>query len=85
MRLGGIAGGRWNYCPYEKDDREVRMDHTLALIGSHTREIKRQEILFKENTGLIYSMAKRFSGTRCGDGGSVPDRKHWTSESCGSF
>ncbi len=35
--------------------------------------------MFEENTGLIYSGGKAFSGTRGGDGGSVPDRQHRTS------
>ena len=39
------------------------MDHTLALIGrSHQGDIEARDTLFKENTGLIYSVAKRFLG-----------------------
>ena len=39
------------------------MDRTLVLIGLHTRGIKRQGIFcLRKNTGLIYSVAKRFLG-----------------------
>lgn len=39
------------------------MDHTLALIGrSHQDDKEARDTLFKENTGLIYSVAKRFLG-----------------------
>ena len=39
------------------------MDHTLALIGrSHQGDKEARDTLFKENTGLIYSVAKRFLG-----------------------
>lgn len=60
------------------------MDRTLVLIGrAHQGDKAARDLLFEENTGLIYSVAKRFRGTRGGDGGSVPDRQHRTSESCG--
>ena len=55
------------------------MDRTLVLIGrAHQGDKAARDLLFEENTGLI-----AFSGTRGGDGGSVPDRQHRTSESCG--
>lgn len=39
------------------------MDHTLALIRrSHQGDKEARDTLFKENTGLIYSVAKRFLG-----------------------
>lgn len=39
------------------------MDHTLALIGRlHQGDKEARDTLFKENTGLIYSVAKRFLG-----------------------
>lgn len=39
------------------------MEHTLALIGrSHQGDKEARDTLFKENTGLIYSVAKRFLG-----------------------
>ena len=39
------------------------MDHTLALIGrSQQGDKEARDTLFKENTGLIYSVAKRFLG-----------------------
>lgn len=39
------------------------MDHTLALIGrSHQGDKEARDTLFKENIGLIYSVAKRFLG-----------------------
>lgn len=39
------------------------MDHTLALIGrSYQGDKEARDTLFKENTGLIYSVAKRFLG-----------------------
>ena len=39
------------------------MDHTLALIGrAHQGDKEARDTLFKENTGLIYSVAKRFLG-----------------------
>lgn len=39
------------------------MDHTLALIGlAHQGDKKARDTLFEENTGLIYSVAKRFLG-----------------------
>ena len=39
------------------------MDHTLALIGrSHQGDKAARDLLFEENTGLIYSVAKRFLG-----------------------
>ena len=51
------------------------MDRTLVLIGrAHQGDKAARDLLFEENTGLIYSVAKRFLGTRGGDGGSVPDR-----------
>ena len=59
------------------------MDRTLVLIGrAHQGDKAARDLLFEENTGLIYSVAKRF-GTWGGDGGSIPDRQHRTSESCG--
>ena len=52
-----------NSCPYEKDDREVGMDHTLALImKSQQGDKEARDTVFKENAGLVYSMAKRFAG-----------------------
>ena len=58
-----ITGGIWNSCPYEKDDREVGMDHTLALImKSQQGDKEARDTVFKENAGLVYSMAKRFAG-----------------------
>ena len=48
---------------YEKDDREVGMDHTLALImKSQQGDKEARDTVFKENAGLVYSMAKRFAG-----------------------
>ena len=39
------------------------MDHTLALIGrAHQGDKAARDILFEENTGLIYSVARRFLG-----------------------
>ena len=39
------------------------MDHTLALIErSHQGDKEARDTLFRENTGLIYSAAKRFQG-----------------------
>lgn len=39
------------------------MDHTLALIGrSQQGDKEARDTIFKENTGLIYSVAKRFLG-----------------------
>lgn len=39
------------------------MEHTLALIGrSHQGDKEARDTLFEENTGLIYSVAKRFLG-----------------------
>ena len=39
------------------------MDHTLALIGrAHQGDKAARDLLFEENTGLIYSVAKRFLG-----------------------
>ena len=39
------------------------MEHTLALIGrAHQGDKKARDTLFEENTGLIYSVAKRFLG-----------------------
>ena len=39
------------------------MDRTLALIGrAHQGDKTARDILFEENTGLIYSVAKRFLG-----------------------
>ena len=38
-------------------------EDTLALIGrAHQGDKEAREILFHENTGLIYSVAKRFLG-----------------------
>ena len=37
------------------------MDHTLALIGrSHQGDKEARDTIFKENAGLVYSVAKRF-------------------------
>ena len=59
------------------------MDRTLVLIGrAHRGDKAARDLLFRGNTGLIYSVAKRF-WDEGGDGGSVPDRQHRTSESCG--
>ena len=39
------------------------MDHTLALIGrAHQGDKAARDTLFEENTGLVYSVAKRFLG-----------------------
>ena len=39
------------------------MDHTLALIGrAHQGDKAARDRLFEENTGLVYSVAKRFMG-----------------------
>ena len=39
------------------------MDHTLALIiKSQQGDKKARDTVFEENTGLIYSVAKRFVG-----------------------
>ena len=39
------------------------MEHTLALIGrAHKGDKEARDTLFKENTGLIYSAARRFLG-----------------------
>ena len=39
------------------------MDHTLALIGrAHQGDKEARDILFEENIGLIYSVARRFAG-----------------------
>lgn len=39
------------------------MEHTLALIGrAHRGDKKARDTLFEENTGLIYSVARRFLG-----------------------
>ena len=39
------------------------MDRTLALIGrAHQGDKTARDILFEENTGLIYSVARRFLG-----------------------
>ena len=39
------------------------MEHTLALIGrAHQGDKAARDLLFEENTGLIYSVAKRFLG-----------------------
>ena len=39
------------------------MDRTLALIGrAHQGDKAARDLLFEENTGLIYSVAKRFLG-----------------------
>ena len=39
------------------------MDHTLALIGrAHQGDKEARDTLFEENTGLIYSVARRFLG-----------------------
>ena len=39
------------------------MDHTLALIGrSHQGDKEARDTVFKENVGLVYSVAKRFTG-----------------------
>ena len=55
--------GRGNYCAHEKDHQEVTMDRTLVLIGrAHQGDKAARDLLFEENTGLIYSVAKRFLG-----------------------
>ena len=39
------------------------MEHTLALIEkAHEGDKAARDLLFEENTGLIYSVAKRFLG-----------------------
>ena len=39
------------------------MEHTLALIGrEHKGDKEARDTLFEENTGLIYSVARRFLG-----------------------
>ena len=39
------------------------MEHTLALIGrAHQGDKEARDTLFEENTGLIYSVARRFLG-----------------------
>ena len=39
------------------------MDHTLALImKSQQGDKEARDTVFKENAGLVYSMAKRFAG-----------------------
>ena len=39
------------------------MEHTLALIGrAHQEDKEARDTLFEENTGLIYSVARRFLG-----------------------
>lgn len=39
------------------------MEHTLALIErSHRGDKEARDTIFKENAGLIYSVAKRFLG-----------------------
>lgn len=39
------------------------MEHTLALIGrAHQGDKEARDMLFEENTGLIYSVARRFLG-----------------------
>ena len=39
------------------------MDRTLALIGrAHQGDKEARDTLFEENTGLIYSVARRFLG-----------------------
>lgn len=39
------------------------MDHTLALIGrAHQGDKKARDVLFEENVGLVYCVAKRFLG-----------------------
>ena len=39
------------------------MEHTLALIGlAHQGDKEARDTVFEENTGLIYSVAKRFLG-----------------------
>ncbi len=46
-----------------QNDREVGMDHTLALImKSQQGDKEARDTVFKENAGLVYSMAKRFAG-----------------------
>ena len=48
---------------HEKDHQEVTMDRTLVLIGrAHQGDKAARDLLFEENTGLIYSVAKRFLG-----------------------
>lgn len=39
------------------------MEHTLALLGlAHQGDKEARDTLFQENTGLIWSIAKRFLG-----------------------
>ena len=48
------------------------MDHTLALImKSQQGDKEARDTVFKENAGLVYSMAKRFGRYRA-------DREHWS-------
>lgn len=61
------------------------MDHTLALImKSQQGDKEARDTVFKENAGLVYSMAKRFAG-RSVEGRYRADRKHWAAESHRSF
>ena len=58
------------------------MDHTLALImKSQQGDKEARDTVFKENAGLVYSMAKRFAGRSV----EMEDRKHWAAESHRSF
>ena len=62
------------------------MDHTLALImKSQQGDKEARDTVFKENAGLVYSMAKRFCRAQCGNGRYRADRKHWATESHRSF
>ena len=43
------------------------MEHTLALIGlAHQGDKEARDTIFEENTGLIYSVVKRFLGRGVG-------------------
>ena len=49
--------------PHEKSNKEIKMNQTLALIGrAHQGDKEARDTLFEENTGLIYSVARRFTG-----------------------
>lgn len=62
------------------------MEHTLALIErSHQGDKEARDTIFKENAGLIYSVAEKISRKRRGHGRSFPDRKYWSAESSGPF
>ena len=57
------------------------MDHTLALIGrAHQGDKAARDRLFEENTGLVYSVARRFMG-RGTEFEDLPD--DWVCPVCG--